>query len=46
MASCSDPMEEITDIIFDREFSPISLDVKDVKETSGVAQVESFSQCF
>ena len=36
MASCSDPMEEITDIIFDREFSPTNLEVKNVKETSAL----------
>ena len=34
LASCSEPMEEITDIIFDREFSPTNLEVKNVKETS------------
>ena len=36
MASCSDPMEEITDIIFDRVFSPTNLEVKNVKETSAL----------
>ena len=33
MASCSDPMEEITDVIYAREFSPTKLEVKNVKET-------------
>ena len=36
MASCSDPMEEITDIIYAREFSPTNLEVKNVKETSAL----------
>lgn len=36
MASCSDPMEEITDIVFDREFSPTKLEVKNVKETEAL----------
>ena len=36
MASCSDPMEEITDPIYDREFSPINLEVKNVNETSAL----------
>ena len=36
IASCSDPMEEITNIIYDREFSPINLEVKNVKETSAL----------
>ena len=36
IASCSDPMEEITEIIFDREFSPIDLEANNVKETSAL----------
>ena len=36
MASCGDPMEEITDIVFDREFSPTKLEVKNVKETEAL----------
>ena len=36
IASCSDPMEEITEIIFDREFSPIDLEANNVKENSAL----------
>ena len=36
IASCSDPMEEITDIIYAREFSPTNLEVNNVKETSAL----------
>lgn len=38
VASCSDPMDEITDVIFDREFSPINLEAKNIKETSALLQ--------
>lgn len=34
VASCSDPMDEITSIIFDREFSPVDLEASNIKETS------------
>jgi hypothetical protein len=33
VASCSDPMDEITEVIFDREFSPINLEAKNIKES-------------
>lgn len=36
VASCSDPMEEITELVLGREFSPISLEVKNVKETAAL----------
>lgn len=34
VASCSDPMDEITSIIFDREFSPVDLESSNIKETT------------
>lgn len=36
VASCSDPMEEITELILGRELSPINLEVKNVKETTAL----------
>lgn len=36
IASCSDPMDEITEIVLDRELSPINLEVNNVKETSAL----------
>lgn len=41
VASCSDPMDEITEIIYDREFSPIGLEVNNVKETSALLKWKS-----
>lgn len=36
VASCSDPMEEITELILGRELSPVNLEVKNVKETTAL----------
>ena len=38
LASCDDPMDELTSIIYDRVFSPVDLEARNVNETTATLQ--------